>query len=465
MAAPDPAVALPPVNQRAGSDAALCCGICMVAFDAGFRRPLILSRCGHTFCRLCIKDLATRASDIICPSCRCKYENTDPDSFPINFNIQCLAAACKVFPTLTPEMENNGNLCAEHEIRLAFWCNSCEAALCGECLYEAHPRPTHTICRIQEVVEQVKERARVMAEQSNKDTVVCLGRSLSRTLQDVSDVQEAAHLLQETGRVNRLAHAAQDLASITSVFEASKAVNQRVATLSAGQGGAGGDVASIYIERTLTSRPNILALSDSGGLAPVTVEEKGIHIFSLRPTSTAYSVAIKLNVLMSCVRKDQPLAFLDIKAGERRLGRLYITLEGTMRRAQQFMALCLGSLGPTYRGTRFDGMSERGLPGEFVRGGDYQGRAGLGGEAVMDNLEWDGQWSKPKAAGQVCGVGGEDQKKFGALFAICLRDNPEDTFRCPFGKVCQGLDVLEVACRHEPFSKVHVADCGVLIPL
>lgn len=66
-------------------------------------------------------------------------------------------------------------------------------------------------------------------------------------------------------------------------------------------------------------------------------------------------------------------------------------------------------------------------------------------------------------AGQVCGVGGEEKKKFGALYAICLRDNPSSTFRAPFGMVISGMEVIEVACRHDPFSMVRVADCGVVI--
>ena len=68
-------------------------------------------------------------------------------------------------------------------------------------------------------------------------------------------------------------------------------------------------------------------------------------------------------------------------------------------------------------------------------------------------------------SGQVCGVGGEEERKFGALFAICLRDNPDNIFRAPFGMVTKGLDVIEVACRHQPFNMVRVADCGVVVPL
>ncbi|XP_045595555.1 tripartite motif-containing protein 3 [Procambarus clarkii] len=456
MAAAAPEGQVPPLET------ALSCGVCLSDFDAVFRRPLILPQCGHTFCRLCIKDLAARG-DIICPSCRHKYPSVEPDALPVNFNIQCLASSSKLLLAATKE-EEQGSLCPEHRVRLAFWCKSCEVAACGECLFDRHPpQDTHAVCRILEVVEQVKQRAEQLSLESCEEVILRLGDSVSRTLRALSDIQEAAHLLQETARIYRNAQTASNLSSITSVFEAAKGVHDRVWAL--GKGGQEDSSVSIPDEVIMSSRPAILALSDSGGLAQVKVEPKGIHVYSLRPSSTAYSVAIKLTVLTSCIKKESPMVFLEVKAGERRLGRVYITLAGKMRRAQQFQALCLGSLGPSYRGTRFDGISEKGEPGEYVRGGDYQGKGGLGGEALMDNLEWGGEWCRPKASGQVCGVGGEEQRKFGSLFAICLRDNPDDIFKCPFGEVTEGLEVLEVACRHQPFNVVHIADCGLVIPL
>lgn len=458
----------PPVpNAINNPESALTCGICLSDFDAGHRRPLILPRCGHTFCRICIKDIAARG-EIVCPHCRVKYPNSEVDDLPINFNIQCLAAAptsfssLKILSSTQSKVEDEGSKCPEHQVRLSFWCTSCEVAACGECLFENHPKPSHHISRIQEVVMQVKEKAEILSRESAVEVVKRLGESVLRTLRDVSDMQEAAHLLHETGRLNRTVQVANDLASITSAFEAAKAVKGRVTALDYSLQEGSRKPRS---ESIIATRPAILALSDNGCLAKVQVEKMGIHVYCLQSASTAYSVAIKLGILISCLSKEAPVVFLDIKAGERKLGRVYITLTGTMRRAQQFVALCLGTLGPSYRGTKFDGLSEKGQPGEYIRGGDYQGRAGMGGESLMDNLEWGGSWTKAKKAGQVCGIGGEVDRRFGALFAICLRDNPEDTFRSPFGIVTQGLDVLEVATRHNPFNVVHISDCGVLIAL
>ncbi|KAK7079325.1 hypothetical protein SK128_021129 [Halocaridina rubra] len=458
------------LNPFSNPEAALICAVCLSDFDAGHRRPLILPRCGHTFCRICMKDLAARG-DIVCPSCRTKYPSElEVDDLPINFNIQCLASSTSTGAPLPvtrsksqPQGEDDGSKCVEHRIRLVFWCTSCEVPACGECLYESHPPPAHHICRIHEVVMKIKEKAEVMTSESAKDVVKRMGESLLRSLRDVSDLQEAAHLLHEVTRLGRSAQGANDLPSITSVFESAKSVRQRVASLDYSTLDAGS--LSPRSETIIATRPAVLALSENGCLAKVMVEKMGIHIYSLQSASTAYSVAVKLGILTACVKKEAPMTFLDIKAGERKLGRVYITLHGAMRRSQQFMALCLGTLGHTYRGTKFDGISEKGQPGEYIRGGDYNVRGGMGGEAIMDGLEWGGSWSKPKEAGHVCGVGGEADRRFGSLFAICLRDNPDDTFKSPFGKVTQGMDVIEIATRHNPFNAVHVSDCGVVIPM
>lgn len=120
-----------------------------------------------------------------------------------------------------------------------------------------------------------------------------LGETIRGTLNYVSDLQEAAHLLQETARVSRSALAAQDLPSITSVFESAKTVKQRVSALDRSEEQSNRS-ALASLATLPTTRPAILALSDNGYLGRVEVEEKGIHLYSLRPPSTAYSVAMKV---------------------------------------------------------------------------------------------------------------------------------------------------------------------------
>ncbi|KAK8379471.1 hypothetical protein O3P69_019402 [Scylla paramamosain] len=375
-------------HAEAPYEEALTCSVCLKQYDSEFRRPLMLPACGHTFCRSCVKGLACEGVGVVCPCCRREYKDTDVDNFPINFSVEILASSTKNQQKMKPVSVNE---CQEHGVRYAFWCRFCEVPACGECLFDGHPRPSHAICRITDVVKEIKSRAEEL----------------------------------EVGRLKRTAQDSKTLSSITKAFESAKGVRQRVQALR--------NCEEPHDSIRIGDRPVVVALSETGGLAKVKVEERGIHIYSLRSSSTAYTVAVKMSVLLGCLKKDHPLVFLDLRAGDRPLGRVYIELWGHMKRAQQFMALCLGTYGPSYRDTRFDGVSSRGEAGEYVRGGDYSGRQGLGGEALMDNLEWGGTWAKKMEAGQVCGVGGEEERKFGALFAICLRDNPDSFFRAPFG--------------------------------
>ncbi|XP_045131948.1 E3 ubiquitin-protein ligase TRIM32-like isoform X1 [Portunus trituberculatus] len=313
-------------------EAAVICPICLKEYDAEFRRPLLLSSCGHTFCRSCVKNLVCDKATIVCPCCRHEYKDAEVDNFPVNFSIQILASSTKNQQKMKLPSAHE---CQDHGVRVAFWCRSCEVPACGECLFDGHPRPTHAICKINDVIKEVKTRAEELVKESREETAGLLGDLLSRVVRGISDLQEAGHILQESGRLRRIAQDSKTLSSITRAFESAKSVKQRVQALRNCE----------EADTRLEERPVVVALSETGGLSKVKVEEKGIHIYSLRPSSTAYTVAIKMSVLLECVSKDHPEVFLDLRAGERPLGRVYITLWGHMRRAQQFMALCLGTYG------------------------------------------------------------------------------------------------------------------------
>ncbi|KAF4654965.1 hypothetical protein FOL47_009680 [Perkinsus chesapeaki] len=49
-----------------------CCAICFDTYDAGMRAPMVLGRCGHTYCRNCLNSMMTRSCEarIRCPECQ-----------------------------------------------------------------------------------------------------------------------------------------------------------------------------------------------------------------------------------------------------------------------------------------------------------------------------------------------------------------------------------------------------------
>ncbi|XP_071516758.1 uncharacterized protein [Panulirus ornatus] len=153
--------------------------------------------------------------------------------------------------------------------------------------------------------------------------------------------------------------------------------------------------------------------------------------------------------------------FLQVSIRNRCLGRVYIRLWCHLRRAQHFQAICNGTLGPTYVGASFT-ISSHGqerealdIPKYVLPNGDKSSKV------LMTELEWGGRFTGPANEGVVMGsCHGEDTHGCG----ICTRGQPGGTFKCPFGEVLSGMDIVKAAINHEPISEVTISDCGLVIP-
>ncbi|XP_063588555.1 uncharacterized protein LOC134765715 [Penaeus indicus] len=63
---------------------AVTCNLCWELFATGIRDPLVLPKCGHTFCRLCLCKLKSKGP-WHCPLCRYPYRRTSVSELPVNF--------------------------------------------------------------------------------------------------------------------------------------------------------------------------------------------------------------------------------------------------------------------------------------------------------------------------------------------------------------------------------------------
>lgn len=131
-------------------------------------------------------------------------------------------------------------------------------------------------------------------------------------------------------------------------------------------------------------------------------------------------------------------------------------------RARQFVLLCTGQWGPSYVGTKFWAVEDKGRTVERVKGGDYESNNGNGGAALLPGPD-EGEYQSSVRAGSVWGCGGNDPAR-SAQFAISTK---ERTDRCQwsgvFGEVVHGLDVIAAAARHHNIREVTVVDCGVVL--
>ncbi|XP_071539482.1 uncharacterized protein [Panulirus ornatus] len=182
------------------------------------------------------------------------------------------------------------------------------------------------------------------------------------------------------------------------------------------------------------------------------------------PKISWYDFMAKLPVVQLLVPPEKPEVFLQLGVGERNLGRVHICLWGHLRRAQHFLALCLGTLGPSYKGSTFSYVARKGEPGERLVGGVYLTEdGGSSSHQLIQGLEWRGEYLGPASEGTIGGSRGR-QAKYNSCFCISSRDNPIGQYYCPFGKVVSGLGVVRAAIQHDPVSDVTITDAGLVVP-
>ncbi|XP_064102754.1 uncharacterized protein LOC135212938 [Macrobrachium nipponense] len=210
-----------------------------------------------------------------------------------------------------------------------------------------------------------------------------------------------------------------------------------------------------------------------------------VLVYALRKIKTVPvgSRAVSLNSILTCLDRASSLTFLDIDLNGVRKERVFIRLTGDTVRGRQFLALCTGMLGPSFRKTPFHRMWWKGRPGEHLWGGDYDHRDGSGGTSLLEHMkeEIDAKplgRKVPVTAGLVAGR--YEQGNVSSVFRIYTKgqktesrrgayggyaDPPEETAEdeAAFGQVEHGLGVLQEAIEHGNIQDVTIIDCGIVI--
>ena len=104
----------------------LTCKICMVKYDENKNIPCVL-HCGHSICKICIRELSTRDDFSKCPFCKKSLpKNIEP---VLNYEILSLLHHEHI-------LENS---CAFHKKEvLNFFCDDDQCLICQTCLLESH---------------------------------------------------------------------------------------------------------------------------------------------------------------------------------------------------------------------------------------------------------------------------------------------------------------------------------------
>ncbi|XP_069180544.1 tripartite motif-containing protein 5-like isoform X3 [Procambarus clarkii] len=198
--------------------------------------------------------------------------------------------------------------------------------------------------------------------------------------------------------------------------------------------------------------------------ARITLQDGQLYLHPLlRQSTPAHAHTIQESDVVGVLDPSCTLAFLDLGWAGSTRGRVTIRLTPDTPLARQFVLLCTGQRGHTFRNTKLLWVEYKGRPGEWVVGGDYESNDGEGGAPLLPDLQ--GQYRGSGQAGAVWSwwpLGGPKS----AHFVIATRDRQDGRqWSCVFGHVVSGLDVVRAAVNHSNIQEVTVVDCGVVLPL
>ncbi|KAG0722857.1 Peptidyl-prolyl cis-trans isomerase 1 [Chionoecetes opilio] len=162
--------------------------------------------------------------------------------------------------------------------------------------------------------------------------------------------------------------------------------------------------------------------------------------------------------------EDFCIVFLDVSWRGDFQGRVYIVLLDHAGRTRQFKALCTGQLGPSYVGTRFLEVSQKGEIGEQIWGGDYERNDGTGG-AALPGMDRGRRNNQDVVTGLVAGFyfSGYGQDHSPSQFTIYTRDWPGYIEMSSIGTVIGGMDVVKTITRLGDTREAFISDCGLLL--
>ncbi|XP_050708778.1 uncharacterized protein LOC126993659 [Eriocheir sinensis] len=181
------------------------------------------------------------------------------------------------------------------------------------------------------------------------------------------------------------------------------------------------------------------------------------------------SLSLGLAPLLTSVSEVVPpsppcTVFLDLSWPGSTTRRVKIHLSPDTPRGRQFLLLCTGQRGPSYRNTSLLGVVKKGQLGEFVWAGDYESNDGEGDSILLPDLN-KGKYRRSGRLGDVCGLLWNDHTQgvrglFGIFTKYCLESQNSSLV---FGEVVEGLPVVVEAAQHSNIREVTVVDCGVVL--
>lgn len=164
--------------------------------------------------------------------------------------------------------------------------------------------------------------------------------------------------------------------------------------------------------------------------------------------------------------KSNPRVFMEIKIGNRDIGRIVIELRADVvpMTAENFRALCTNDKGYGFKGSAF----HRVIPQFMCQGGDFTKGDGTGGKSIYGNKFADENFVLKHTGPGICSMANSGPNTNGSQFFLCTEKTDWlDGVHVVFGQVIEGMGVVRkmeaVGSKSgTPSQKVTIVDCGEL---
>ncbi|XP_069161663.1 uncharacterized protein [Procambarus clarkii] len=456
------------------------CSVCFNNYDDNQLRPGTLP-CGHTFCSQCINN-GIKNGQLTCPSCRAEHAATAATRFPINYAVEALIRKLKgieVVPEKTLSAKpikapargiskKLRSLVQEQKSFISSLITSCEEVLSqlGEYRGQLGDWKTHHLQlqdKLYDLVEQNKSAMKLLElEDTSVVDMTTQGEEGKTQLQAMLGNLDTVNTAQEVDTTidtaDECSMKMEDwLQKCQELFPDVKTVHT-----------------SVKVEDLRRMREPVKRLVEAGRVlavqedqdgrrsARITLQDGQLYLHPLlRQPTPAHAHTLQESEVVGVLDPSCTLAFIDLGWAGSTRGRVTIRLTPDTPLARQFVLLCTGQRGHTYRNTKLLQVCYKGLPGEWVEGGDYESKDGWGGAPLLPDLQ--GLYRRSGRAGAVWSLWGLGDPRC-AQFVITTRDSRVQCARV-FGDVVSGLDVVRAAVNHSDIREVTVVDCGVVLPL
>ena len=214
----------------------------------------------------------------------------------------------------------------------------------------------------------------------------------------------------------------------------------------------------------LTEKKNVVYAVKDEMEAPLTIQRERLLLHTLRPGKDGCLV-IPHEFTKGFFDSRKRTVFLQVGTEDESFGFLYFKLLNDTKFSDQFLAMCLGVKGVSYRGNLFFAYDEE---RNSLKSGDYQNNDGTGGTAVIsglgDNFESTYEYKPPR--------GTLIANPISTRFEIVTSSRYDGKDRYGMfgrhgivGHLNHGVHILEKLVKVKKEKKVIIKDCGAFIPL